>query len=203
MKKYIYGAILALFLALVGYCQYEHHQAVKYQELYSVAAANNKAYESDLAANSEQAKMYQLTVDQLHSSNDSLIQELLQVQKERKIKDSKIEALAYQLSKATRRDTLRLKDTIFVDSVNIDTLISDKWYSLDLSLQYPSTIAVSPTFKSERYVIINAKRETINKPSKIFFIRWFQKKHTVIYVDVEEKNPYITIDKQKFIKIVK
>ena len=126
MKKYIYGAILALFLALVGYCQYEHHQAVKYQELYSVAAANNKAYESDLAANSEQAKMYQLTVDQLHSSNDSLIQELLQVQKERKIKDSELQAMAYQLSKATRRDTITMKDTIFVDAGNVWLMKADE-----------------------------------------------------------------------------
>jgi hypothetical protein len=111
--------------------------------------------------------------------------------------------LQYQLSTASRTDTIQVPDTIFIPEVNIDTLVGDKWYNLRLQLNYPSTIVASPTFNSEKFVIINSKKEYNKTPSKIFFIKWFQKKHNVIEVNVEEKNPYIETKQQKFIKILK
>lgn len=202
MTKYIYGFIFALILGVSGYAYYQHEQAVKYQALYEVAFSNNKAYESDLAKNTEKVRVYQLTLQDLETSNDSLVQELIKVQKERKIKDSELQAMAYQLSKATRRDTITMKDTIFVENFKMDTTLVDKWYKLDMSMRYPSTISVAPTFNSERYIIVNTRKEIIGKPSKIFFIRWFQKKHRILEVNVEEKNPYIEVEQQKFIKVL-
>ena len=104
---------------------------------------------------------------------------------------------------AYKTDTIQMPDTIFVPEAHVDTLIGDKWYNLRLRLDYPSTIVASPTFNSEQYVVINSKKEYNKKPSKIFFIRWFQKKHTVVEVNVEEKSPYITNKENKFIKILK
>lgn len=203
MKNYVYIIAFTIITFLYGYADYQYEKAKKYQALYEVAEANNKAYESDLACSQDEAKAYQLTLEDLKMSNDSLVKELIKVQKDKKIKDKEVQSMAYQLSKASRVDTIRMKDTIFVSNLRMDTTITDKWYTLSMSMEYPSTVTVNPTFSSERYIIVNAKRETINKPSKIFFIRWFQKKHTVINVDVEEKNPYINIDKQKFIKVIK
>ncbi len=203
MKNYVYIIAFTIITFLYGYADYQYKKAKKYQALYEVAEANNKAYESDLACSQDKAKAYQLTLKDLKTSNDSLVKELIRVQKDKKIKDKEVQSMAYQLSKASRVDTIRMKDTIFVSNLRMDTTITDKWYTLSMSMEYPSTVTVNPTFSSERYIIVNAKRETINKPSKIFFIRWFQKKHTVINVDVEEKNPYINIDKQKFIKVIK
>lgn len=202
MAKYIYGFIFALILGVFSYAYYQHKQAVKYQALYEVAFSNNKAYESDLAKNAERVRVYQLTLQDLETSNDYLVQELIKVQKERKIKDSELQAVAYQLSKATRRDTITMKDTIFVENFKMDTTLVDKWYKLDMSMSYPSTISVAPTFNSERYIIVNTRKEIIGKPSKIFFIRWFQKKHRILEVNVEEKNPYIEVEQQKFIKVL-
>lgn len=202
MTKYIYSFIFALILGVFGYAYYQHKQAVKYQALYEVALSNNKAYESDLAKNAEKVRAYQLTLQDLETSNDSLVQELIKVQKERKIKDSELQAMAYQLSKVTRRDTITMKDTIFVENFKMDTTLVDKWYKLDMSMSYPSTISVAPTFNSERYIIVNTRKEIIGKPSKIFFIRWFQKKHRILEVNVEEKNPYIEVEQQKFIKVL-
>jgi hypothetical protein len=95
-----------------------------------------------------------------------------------------------------------MKDTIFVENFKMDTTLVDKWYKLDMSMSYPSTISVAPTFNSERYIIVNTRKEIIGKPSKIFFIRWFQKKHRILEVNVEEKNPYIKVKQQKFIKVL-
>ena len=201
MKKYVF--IIVLIVGLISLCWYEYSQLAEYKELYSTAVSNIKAYESDLINNQNTARVYQNTIAELRQSSDSLTQELLKVKKDRNIKDGQIESLYYQLSKAAKTDTVKFDVPVFRDSISMDTTIQDKWYQLDLKLRTPSTLVVEPIFSSERYVIISSKRETINPPSKIFFIRWFQKKHTVITVDVEEKNPYIDIDKQKFIKIVK
>ena len=72
-----------------------------------------------------------------------------------------------------------------------------------MSLRYPATFVVTPTFNSERYVLISTKKVYNNKPSKVFFIRWFQKKHIEVSVDIKEKNPYITINKQKYVEVIK
>ena len=72
-----------------------------------------------------------------------------------------------------------------------------------MKLRYPSSIVAYPSFRSEQYVFVNRKKEYNRKPSRIFFIRWFQKKHDVIEVVVKEKNEYITNNEQRFIKVIK
>ena len=120
-----------------------------------------------------------------------------------KIKDKEIRDLAYLLSTASRVDTLFVRDTIFQEGVKIDTTITDdKWYSLNLGLHYPNEVIVEPQFKSEKNLIFFVRKEVLN-PSKCRFINLFRKKAKVMEVVVEEKNPYITNDKQKFIHIVK
>ena len=82
-------------------------------------------------------------------------------------------------------------------------MLNDKWYSLRLKIAHPDTVIITPEFKSQRFAYITARKEIKGKPSKWFFIRWFQKRHTVITVDVHEENPYIDIKQQKFVEIIK
>ena len=144
-----------------------------------------------------------MTMDDLRASKDSLDRKLVEVVESLKIKDKKIEYLQYQAQTIHKTDTIQMSDTIFVPEAHVDTLIGDKWYSLRLKLDYPSTIIASPKFNSEQYVVINTRKEYSKKPSKLFFIRWFQKKYTVVEVNVEEKSPYIMNKENKFIKILK
>lgn len=204
MRKYIiFTAVIALIAIFLNSRHYIK-QIEQYKKDYLEAMANNKAYESQLSDNKEQSVVFNNTISELENSNDSLLQVLLDVKKERKIKDKNTTAVAYQVSTVYKTDTLNLKDTIFISpDICIDTIIGDKWYSNNIKLCYPSTITVSPMFYSERYLIVNTKKEYVKPKSKWFFIRWFQKKQTIVEVDVEEKNPYIDINKQKFIKIVK
>ena len=82
----------------------------------------------------------------------------------------------------------------------LDTTVGDKWVSTRLELAYPSTIVVTPTVTSEKEVYIYTNREIAGVPSKCFFIRWFQKRHTVTKVVVNEENPYIISEQNVFIK---
>lgn len=196
-------ALILAFSALLlsGYKVYADAQ--KYKTLYNKERQNVEAYENLNSSLNEDIKEFQLTIDELKNSKDSINRELARQIKAKKIKDKTIQSIQYTTSVASKTDTIILTDTIFKRPVDIDTIVGDKWYNLKLGLKYPSTIITEPTFKSEKYVIIHTKKEYNKKPSKIFFIRWFQKKHTTIVVDVEEKNPYIENQENRFVKIVK
>lgn len=166
---------------------------------------NTKAY-SELFSNSENKnRAFKLTIDQLKNSNDSIFQELNKARKELKVKNSKLKSLQYVSSSFSRVDTITLKgDTIFKDShIDIDTLLFDDWYSVKVGLKYPSTVTVEPTFKSIKYIVVSAKKETVNPPKRFFLFRWFQKKQIRLNVDVVEKNPYVQNQDNRFVEIVR
>ena len=66
-----------------------------------------------------------MNIAQLSTSLDSLNMKMNEVRRELKVKDSEIRRLGYIASIATKTDTIVVKDTIFNNDVNIDTLITD------------------------------------------------------------------------------
>ena len=206
MNKYkIYSLLgaIALIITLIVALVVSNNRADSYKKLYQRELQNVEAYRADNSTLKETVRQYQMTIDDLNYSNDSLDKKIVKVMKELKIKDNKVKELQYQLTQANRVDTIKLIDTIFKENTNIDTTFGDEWYSMKLKLQYPSTVITSPTFNSEQFVYIYTTKVYNSTPSKCFFIRWFQKKHTVTEVKIEEKNPYINTVKQKFIEINK
>ncbi len=203
IKKYIILGIIIIISGALSWAIISTNTSKKYKELYYKELQNVEAYKNDNSQLKETAIQYQMTIDNLLYSKDSIDQKIVSVMNELKIKDNKVKELQYQLTQATRTDTVRLTDTIFKENTSIDTTFGDKWYNMHLKLQYPSTVITSPTFNSEQFVYIYTTKVYNSTPSKCFFIRWFQKKHTVTEVKIEEKNPYINTVKQKFIEINK
>lgn len=203
MKSYLYIILFGIVTFIAGQFIYQSKQLTKYKELYNNELQNVEAYRISNSGLEGKIRQYQMSMNDLRLSNDSLDRKLIEVVDGLKIKDKQIEYLQYQATIAHKIDTINLKDTIFVQDISIDTTLQDKWYKLELGLKYPSSIIVSPTFNSEKTVIVLSKKEYNKPPSKIFFIRWFQKRHTVIEVDIEEKSPYITNKNQKFVKVLK
>lgn len=202
MKKYLYcGLILVIVLLLLsGFITFKSYK--KYKELYNRQTANVEAYAQEYSTVENQNKQFRMTIDELRASNDSINRKLVSTIEQLKIKDKNVQYLQYQTQKIIKTDTITVKDTIFRDTVFVlDTTLCDDWYSLDLSLQYPSTIITTPSFRSEKYVVISTKKEYNKQPSKVFFIRWFQRKHKVTCVDIEEKSPYIINTNSRFIKV--
>lgn len=144
----------------------------------------------------------QLNIEQLEYSNNTTLDKLNKVRKELNVKDKELQKLQYQLSISNKTDTVIYRDTIFKEGIKLDTLIKDDWYSLNLDLEYPSTIVVNPEFKSEKYVVTSLKKEIKGTPKKCWLGRIFQKKHNVVRVEVVEKSPYIETKEQIFINII-
>ena len=147
-------------------------------------------------------KELQLNIEQLKYSNNITLDKLNKVRRELNIKDKELQKLQYQLSISNKTDTIVYRDTIFKEGIKLDTLIKDDWYSLNLDLEYPSTIIVNPKFKSEKYVVTSLKKEIKGTPKKCWLGRIFQKKHNVVRVEVVEKSPYVETKEQVFINII-
>ena len=202
--KGFYIGIAILILSLVGAISIQFFEIGKLKEDLSVSIANEKALLIDNDSLSNKKRVLQLTVEQLNYLNDSIVKKMNEVRKELKIKDKNIKELEYQLSEAKKTDTLIFRDTLFRNpELKIDTTLRDKWYSLNLKLEYPSTVIASPKFISERYVIQSLRKETIKPPKKCWLGRLFQKKYTIIETEVIEKSPYIINKQEKYIKIIK
>ncbi len=201
MKKYLIFFVTALVLLVISTTTISDYRKLKTK--YSAAQNNVKAYEQLYDSATTLNRQFELTIDQLNYSKDSIIQELNKVRKENKVLDKRIKSLSYVSSSVEIHDTLKLKDTLLVrEGVSIDTAFVSPWYEIDFHLAYPDTLGFGISVPSEKYIIASKKRETIDPPKKCFIGRLFQKKHTVIDVQVIEKNPYIKTDQSRFIEVV-
>ena len=203
VKKYIrIGIVILISLLTVStYTLYNRNQDLK--EEISVSMTNQKAFITENTSLKEENRAFKFTVEQLNYYNDSILQKMNDVRKELKIKDNNLKQMQYLLSVSTKKDTILFTDTIFKDKgLALDTIIGDKWYNIRLGLKYPNLVYTKPTFTSEKYIIVNKKKETINPPKKFFLFRWFQKKHWVMEVHIKEKNPYIKEINNKFVEII-
>ena len=204
VNKYIRIGIVILvsLLAISTYTLYTNNRKLK--EEISISMSNQKAFIAENSLLKEENRVFKFTIEQLNHYNDSILQKMNEVRKELKIKDKDLKQMQYLLSEAQKKDTIVFRDTLFREpTLKIDTLLGDRWYQMNLELRYPSTIITEPKFVSEKYVIVDYKKETINPPKKCAIARWFQKKHKVVEVEVVEKNPYIENKQQRFIEIVR
>ena len=204
VKKYIRIGIVILvsLLAISTYTLYTNNKKLK--EEISISMSNQKAFIAENSSLKEENRIFKFTVEQLNHYNDSILQKMNEVRKELKIKDRDLKQMQYLLSEAQKKDTTVLRDTLFREpTLKIDTLLGDRWYQMKLGLRYPSTIITEPKFVSEKYIIVDYRKETIDPPKKCFIARWFQKKQEVIEVNVVEKNPYIENKKSKFTEVIK
>lgn len=166
------------------------------------ATTNIKAYELENLALKDNTIEFQYTIEQLNHSKDSLNQKINKLRKDLKIKDKDIQKLQYVLSENQKKDSIIVHDTLFIEKVKIDTTLSDNWSKLHLQLEFPNKVVTEYSFKNESLVTTYLKKETIKPPHKCIFVRWFQKKHKMIYVEINEQNPYCEIKEQKFINII-
>ena len=201
MKLNLFKVLFIVSLLGIGIYIWNERQDLK-KEVCTLRN-NQKAFIAENSSLKNESRAFKFTIEQLNYYNDSILQKMNDVRKELNIKDKNLKQMQYLLSEATKKDTIVFRDTLFREpSLNIDTLIGDKWYNIRLGLKYPNLITTNPTFISEKYIIVNKKKETINPPKKFFLFRWFQRKHWVMEVHIKEKNPYIKETNNKFVEII-
>lgn len=201
--KLIIGLIIvAIIVGLGTTVAVMNNRIDKLNKNVAEATSNIKAYELENLALKDNTIEFQYTIEQLNHSKDSLNQKINKLRKDLKIKDKDIQKLQYVLSENQKKDSIIVHDTLFIEKVKIDTTLSDDWSKLHLQLEFPNKVVTEYSFKNESLVTTYLKKETIKPPHKCIFVRWFQKKHKMIYVEINEQNPYCEIKEQKFINII-
>lgn len=203
LNSLLYIGIISIIVGLIFTISTQSSNIRNLKKELAISTANEKALFEDNSSLQNKKRTLQLTVDQLNHINDSIIMKMNETRKELRVKDKYIQSLEYQLSEASKTDTIIFRDTLFRESnFQLDTTMRDKWYSLNLQLKYPSTIIASPKFISERYVVQSFRKEPIKIAKKCWIWRVFQRKHIVLETEVVEKSPYIINKKEKYIKII-
>ena len=202
LRLWISIAAILCITALVVIIGFQYKVIKKTERQLEQKTINFNALENEYNHISSRNIEYKMNIAQLSTSLDSLNMKMNEVRRELKVKDSEIRRLGYIASIATKTDTIVVKDTIFKNNVNIDTLITDgEWYKLHLHFSYPNEVVVSPEFKSEKVIVTSARRVILN-PKKCAIARWFQKKSTIVETEVVENNPYITNTKERFLEVI-
>lgn len=203
IKYYIYAIITSVILALSISSSVLYKKNITLNRELAKSNSNVNAYELFNSELKDSVLVLNYTIDALNNSVDSINQKMNAVRKELRVKDSELESISRLVMTSSKKDTVTLRDTIFLKDMKIDTTLTDKnWYSLALSLEYPNKIAVHPEFNSDTYIVVSSSKRIVGKPKRCLIGRMFQKRHIVVEGRVVEKNPYIRVDEQRFIKIV-
>ena len=203
LKQYKNILSVVVLLLLIGTLIYQNNALKNTRADYSVLANNNKALQLENTELQDGVLVYQFRIDQMEYFNDSINQKLDSVIKVNGLQKNKIKQLQYLQTQTSKTDTILLKDTVFREGVNIDTTLVQPGYSLNLKLTYPNKIQTTPIFYNDMYTVFSYQKQTIEPPKKFFLLRWFQRKHTVVTVDVYNTNPYVSIKNKRFIEIMK
>jgi len=159
--------------------------------------------ENNYKASNRKNLAYQLSLKQMELSMDSMDIKLNEFKRRNNLKDKKIQALMLVRDEVVVYDTVIFKDTIFKSGLSIDTTITDHWMTRRLILEYPNKISITDSIRNEKNISWSHRRETIDPPKKFCVARWFQPKHTVVEILIEDMNPNFNTKEFKYNTIIK
>lgn len=192
--------ILAIaVLSLGGICLYQSNKIKKQDDKISQIYNNYKYYESQFNGTEKENRVLQLTINELNTSKDSLVQEVVKVKKELKVKDRNL--------KEAHVINTEMKDTT---SVKIITKEVD--FTQELKLNSLTTITVSRKdsilttildLKNQQILIVEKKKEYRNKYKNGWQRFWhfdYKKDKTEKY-QIKNSNDLIKVTDTRIIKI--
>jgi len=186
--------VAALFVAFVisffGYFNYRNES--------ERLAVNIKGILSQYDSLKDETIALNYTISELKNSEQSLYDSIKAMAKNNGIKIKTIEKIVYRDAGFVKRDTIYISG---LESCVIDTCIGDEWYKLCINGD-AGYFQTEVSAKSELYIVWYGKKETIY-PKRIWPLCLFQRKHTVIHVNADEKNPYINTNNMKVIELEK
>lgn len=205
IKNYIIYIFIALTLTMGGLYWYENIRRQKAESELVLEVNNRKAAERGVQIWRDEAGKahatsieYMYTLNEFKHSADSVNKRLLNHLKNSDVKMKNVERL---LEVSNRGHTI-LTDSILIPHMP-DTIITltDPWTINKIHLS-PRNISSEILTTDTLTGVFTSHKETVKPPKKFFLCRWFQKKHTIVEVDIMNANPNVEITNQKLIKII-
>lgn len=189
----IMGVILAIILVCwAKSCSY-YEKEIEQSKNYI------KDYENTVSG---KMRELQMTQEQFLYSKDSIIEKL---RDSLKVKVKNVKSVEYIQTFFTVYDTIRVPDSAVTVHKDYDsTIVYNPQTKFNISFEDSCNCMIfTPEISNEMFVVSSYKKEIIGKPSKVFFIRWFQKKRKFITVDITNSNDLIETRQTRFINILK
>lgn len=199
-------AILSLsagFLLLWGVSTYKENKSLS--ERLELAQNNIEAYQGALNGSQQAFNVLKLDMNKLSEQNDSLLNKLDEVRKEKKIKSSELNTAATQTqtldvikSKGVRGDIITiLKDTIYTDTLQYNDL-TKVYYSIGTD-----SVSIALDVKNTQYLYIYKKKQYKNKKNFIKRLLTFDwKKETKYKYEIVNTNDLLNTQDVRIVESV-
>ena len=190
------GIIISLGL-LVGY----QTKRLKLKDIELASAINNKEfYESLTSKTSDKNRVLQLTVDQLQTTNDSVLQEVNKLKKELKIKDKELNDVV--VVETQIRDT----DSVYIASKTIDFLPTEiKFNELTKVIisRTDSVLKGSIDVRNKQTLFVITTKQYRNKYKNWFkrFVHFDWKKDKVNTYQIANSNDLVKVTDTRVVEI--
>ena len=190
------GIIISLGL-FVGY----QTKRLKLKDIELASAINNKEfYESLTSKTSDKNRVLQLTVDQLQTTNDSVLQEVNKLKKELKIKDKELNNVV--VVETQIRDT----DSVYIASKTIDftpTEIKFNELTKVIISRTDSVLKSSIDVKNKQTLFVITTKQYRNKYKNWFkrFVHFDWKKDKVNTYQIANSNDLVKVIDTRVIEI--
>ena len=190
------GIIISLGL-FVGY----QTKRLKLKDIELASAINNKEfYESLTSKTSDKNRVLQLTVDQLQTTNDSILQEVNKLKKELKIKDKELNNVV--VVETQIRDT----DSVYIASKTIDfppTEIKFNELTKVIISRTDSVLKSSIDVKNKQTLFVITTKQYRNKYKNWFkrFVHFDWKKDKVNTYQIANSNDLVKVTDTRVIEI--
>lgn len=169
-----------------------------------MAQNNIEAYQGSLAGSQQANNVLKLTVDELQTYNDELVNKLDSVREELKIKPKYLHTAATQNQlinvssiKEVRDSIIQVKDSIYNDSIKFNDLTS-VYYTIT-----NDSIAIGLDIRNRQYFYIFTDRHYKNKKSflKRLFTFDFKKVNSYRY-EVINENDLVKTEDVKVVEVI-
>lgn len=155
---------VTIILILSAFLFLQHNQLKKKEQEIDKLYNNCLYYENKAAGIAEDNRTLTLTVDDLKQSKDSVVQELLAVQKKLKVKDKELRQLQRQ-SQVIRHDT-----TVIVRGCDFYKEIKPNSLTSIIINKQDSTLTTKLDIRNDQTLLVTAKREYKRK-----YKNWFSR----------------------------
>lgn len=157
--------------------------------------SNQKALYSQVDSDKNNLISLSYTISELKKYEKELYDSIKSISKTEKIKIKEITKVEYI------ENQFKKTDTVYMSTLT-DTCYGDyAWYEICLGFE-DSLLTSDINVKSDLYITYYNHKETI-KPKKIWPLCLFQKKHILTQININEKNPYISLTDSKIVEIKK
>ena len=192
--KVVAVIIVSIFAAIIFY---QGKQIKEKNRQIDRITNNTLFYQEQLSDKDKEIRTLNLTIDEFKNTNDSIIQNIVNIQKELKIKDKELKQAQSQ------NQEINIDTTIVVGDKDFEKEIKPNELTSLIIIKKDSILTAKISIKNSQTLFISNKREYKNQYKNWFrrLIHFDFKKRDVYKYQIHNSNPLIEVKETRLITI--